>query len=331
MIRRVVAVCVALAAAAGACSSGTGSESPHERTGPRTPESSPARSPEPSTTAGDGAAPAGALRGRRICIDPGHDAYWGVGAAGRDAGGEVPVHPTEGIPLVEHELTLRTAYRLASLLEQHGADVCVTRNQAGALQIEPYDFSGDGQVRPDGVALEDGPERTQPRIDWANRFGAEVLVSIHFNSLDDPSTRGTEVYYSDTGNRAEDGRRLAEHLLGGVLAEMQAAGYSAVGRGVLSDRYQRYPPDIQARFRANNAVTIARNGFDPADCLECQRIGVLGNNPMSLHPGDYVGALVEVEFLSNPAAVDEFLLRPDSLAIVAAGLEAGVLNYFRSA
>lgn len=293
--------------------------------------SQPAPQPEGSTTAGDGAAPARALRGRRICIDPGHDAYWGVGAAGRDALGEIPVHPTEGIPLLEHELTLTTGYRLARRLEQQGADVCVTRNEAGALQIDPYDFSGDGQVRPDSVALEDGPERTQPRIDWANRFRAELLVSIHFNSLDDPSVRGTEVYYSDTGKRSEEGRRLAEHLLFGVLGQMQVEGYQGVGRGIRSDRYQRYPPDIQARFRRNNAVTIARNGFDPADCPDCQRVGVLGNNPMSLHPGDYVGALVEVEFLSNPEVVDELFLRPDALAIVAAGLEAGIVSYFRAA
>ena len=49
--------------------------------------------------------------------------------------------------------------------------------------------------------VEDTPERTQPRIDWANDFGAEIVVSIHFNGLDDRRVRGTEVYYTDGGSR----------------------------------------------------------------------------------------------------------------------------------
>ena len=65
------------------------------------------------------------LEGRRICIDPGHDANWAPGAVGRNYAGAVPVHPTDGVPLDEHELTLSVAYRLEALLEADGASVCV--------------------------------------------------------------------------------------------------------------------------------------------------------------------------------------------------------------
>jgi N-acetylmuramoyl-L-alanine amidase len=272
--------------------------------------------------------PAGRLVGKRICVDPGHDAVWGVGATGKDRQGQVPTHPTEGIPLFEHELTLSIAYKLVQLLVDEGAQVCVTRREDGSLQLEPHDFTGDGQVRPDGIALEDGPERSQPRIEWANQFGADVLVSIHFNGLADPTVRGTEVYYSDTGPRADDGLALANALLAALVEELGVHGHDAVNRGVRSDRYQRYPPDVQAAFRRNNAPTILRNGFDPADCPDCQRIGVLGNNPMSLNRGAYIAALVEIEFLSNPNVVEELLMRPDSIDIIATGLAKGLLAYF---
>lgn len=287
--------------------------------------------PSPETTAqaetGTGQATP-LLAGRRICLDPGHDSYWVVGAVGRDRTGRVPVHPTEGIPLHEHELTLRVAYKLKPLLEQEGAEVCVTRKEDGSMQIEPYDFTGDGQVRAAGVALEDGPERTQPRIDWMNRFGAAIAVSIHFNGLDDRTVRGTEVYFSDTGPNADAGRKLAETVLAALVEEMRAAGFPARARGVFSDRYQRYPTAVQERMIRQHAEIVRRNGFNPNNCPDCQRLMVLGNNPMLLTRGQYIGILVEVEFLSNPDAVETFIMRPDSLDLTAAALAKGIIRYY---
>jgi N-acetylmuramoyl-L-alanine amidase len=273
----------------------------------------------------------GPLAGRRVCIDPGHDGRWVPGATGRNQGGAVPLQPADRIPLHEHELTLSVAYRLKALLEAEGALVCVTRTpreEGGGLQVEPYDFTGDGRVRTAGQAVEDGPERTQPRIDWANAFGAEVLISIHFNGLSDPAVRGTEAYYTDAGARAADGRRLAAALVDGLLAEMAEAGYPGLRRGVFSDLYQRYSEEETRRLIANNQALIRANGADPAACRDCYRLLTLGNNPMSLHRGEYLGALVEVEFLSNPAVVEAFIARPDSLDIVARGLLRGTRTFF---
>jgi N-acetylmuramoyl-L-alanine amidase len=269
------------------------------------------------------------LSGRRICIDPGHDAHWVPGATGRNSSGAVPRHPADGIPLYEHELTLSVAYRLSDLLGAEGAAVCVTRrprDEGGGLQLEPYDYTGDGRVRV-GVA-EDAPERLQPRIDWANAFEADVLVSVHFNGLDDPRVRGTEVYYTVDGPRADDGRRLASQLLQALLDELRAAGFEAIDRGVRSDSYQRYSADETRRMIANNAAVIRANGADPSNCQTCYRLMTTGNNPMSLHQGRYVAAIVEVEFLSNPWVVETLILRPDSLDVIARGLAEGLRRYY---
>ncbi|MGD9798006.1 MAG: N-acetylmuramoyl-L-alanine amidase [Acidimicrobiia bacterium] len=290
------------------------------------PDRPPARAVVPAMPVVD--PPTSVLVGRRICVDPGHDAHWAVGATGYDSRGRVPVHPTAGVPLYEYELTLKVGYRLASLLQERGADVCITRKEDGTMQIEPYDFTGDGRVRTDGKALEDAPERLQPRIDWANRFGAEVLVSVHFNGAGDPSVRGTEVYYSDTGPREERGRLLAESLRRGVLDGLRDSGYVTIDRGVHSDRYGRYTPEVRSRSLRNNAAAIVANGADPARCADCLRLGVLGNNPMSLQMGTYVGALVELEYLSSPQAVETFLLRGDSIDVMAAALADGLVAYF---
>jgi N-acetylmuramoyl-L-alanine amidase len=273
----------------------------------------------------------GPLDGRRICIDPGHDAYWVAGASGRTRGGTVPWHPTAMIPLHEHELTLEVAYRLKMLLEAEGAAVCVTRKpreEGGGLQIDPYDFTGDGRVRTIGQAVEDESERIQPRIDWANAFEAELLLSVHFNGSEDQRARGSEVYFTDVDAEREERRMLAASVLAGLLSELRGAGHEVVDRGLRSDAYQRYTPEATRRLFAHNASAIRENGLDPANCPTCYRLLTTGNNPMSLHLGHYIGVLIEVEFLSNPDVVEGFLLRPDAFDVVAKGLLHGLRDYY---
>jgi len=276
-----------------------------------------------------GAEPSLPLEGRRICVDPGHDAKWAPGAVGRNYAGVVPVHPADGVPLYEHELTLSVAYRLKALLEADGASVCVTqrpREEGGGNHVEPADYTGDGLVRVSGV--EDTPERTQPRIDWANDFGAEILVSVHFNGLDDRRVRGTEVYYTDGGPREALNRLLATSLMDGTLSQLRDAGFDATSRGIRSDLYQRYSAEDTRRLLQNNASVIRANGYDPASCRDCLRLLTTGNNPMSVRPGTYVSALVEVEFISNPDVVERLIMRPDAFEVIAKGLERGVLAYY---
>jgi N-acetylmuramoyl-L-alanine amidase len=240
----------------------------------------------------------------------------------------VPTHPTEQIPLLEHLLNLKVAYRLAGLLETEGADVCVTRKVDGSLQIEPYDYTGDGQVRPDSVTKLDVGERVQPRIDWANQFGAEILLSIHFNGSVDSSLTGTEVYYSDTSPRAADASRLGSAVMSSLLAELASVGYAGHSRGVGSDRYPRDPQEVRAQLTRHYAAIIRSHGIEPDDCPQCDGLIPLGNNPFSLHLGTYTAALVEVEYMTNPDVVERLLLRPDVVDVVSRGLASGILAFY---
>ena len=183
---------------------------------------------------------------------PGHD-QMGSRRVGRNYASVVPI-PGRRRSAYEHELTLSVAYRLKALLEADGAAVCVTqrpRDEGGGNHVEPVDYTGDGLVRTSGV--EDTPERTQPRIDWANDFGAEILVSIHFNGLDDRRVRGTEVYYTDGGPREASNRLLASSLLDGTLSALRDAGFDATSRGIRSDLYQRYSAEDTRRLIQHNA------------------------------------------------------------------------------
>jgi len=107
-----------------------------------------------------GAPPA---RPRVIVLDPGH--------GGTDNGME-----NKRLGLKEKVLTLDVAQRLKKLLEARGYRVVLTRTD-------------DRQLGPDKAT------DFKKRAEIANRAGADLFVSIHFNSLyPDTKTSGTETY-----------------------------------------------------------------------------------------------------------------------------------------
>ena len=111
----------------------------------------------PSAAPGTPTPHAALNRPPRIVIDPGHGGSED-GAVGR--GG-----------LKEKDLTLEIAQRLGDLLSKRaGAEVIYTR-------------TGDLTVALDARAA------------VANQAGADLFVSIHANSSDDPAARGVETYY----------------------------------------------------------------------------------------------------------------------------------------
>ncbi len=112
-------------------------------------------------------------RPRIVAIDAGH--------GGVDNGME-----NAALGLKEKELTLDVARRLQRLLEQEGLRVVLTRKDDRALHPEKIkDFAMRAEV--------------------ANSAGADLLVSIHFNSLfPDTRTGGTEVYTFTRANQRSD-------------------------------------------------------------------------------------------------------------------------------
>jgi hypothetical protein len=97
---------------------------------------------------------------------------------------------------------------------------------------------------------------------------------------------------------------------------------------VRSDSYQRYDEAVLGRMTAQHAAIIRSNGARPEACAGCSRLATLGNNPMSLHMGAYAGALVEVDFLSNPEVVETLIMRADVFDLIASGLLRGLERYY---
>ena len=101
------------------------------------------------------AVPNGQLRGKTIVVDAGH-------------GGSDPGAIRDNIK--EKDINLAVALEFASLLRQYGAEVVLTRSDDTFVTL--YE-----------------------RADKANRTNADLFISIHANSHDNPTAHGIEVFY----------------------------------------------------------------------------------------------------------------------------------------
>lgn len=97
------------------------------------------------------------LAGKKICIDPGH-------------GGSDPGATNEEFELLESKINLDVSYALKSLLESSGAEVVLTRT---------------------GDTYKDNNER----YSFCNEEEATILLSIHTNSVVDPTWDGSMALY----------------------------------------------------------------------------------------------------------------------------------------
>lgn len=122
-----------------------------------------------------------------IVLDPGH--------GGSSVGCKIKYPYSE-----EKRLSLCTAYLTKRYLERQGYKVILTRYTDVNLSL--YD-----------------------RVKKANRFNAEIFVSIHFNSCPTPKVHGIEIYYSDDENnkREEASKKLAVSVLDSTLKHTGAA------------------------------------------------------------------------------------------------------------
>ncbi|WP_166397857.1 N-acetylmuramoyl-L-alanine amidase family protein [Rubrobacter marinus] len=116
----------------------------------------------------------GVLAGKKIVVDAGH--------GGGDAGAA-----NARYGLVEKDQTLDVSRRLKALLEASGATVYMTR-------------TGDGTLS------------NSDRYAYANRTGADILVSVHMNGSSDPAANYTTVLF---GKWRKD-KALAVALLDGL-------------------------------------------------------------------------------------------------------------------
>ncbi len=111
------------------------------------------------------------LSGKIIAIDPGH--------GGKDPGAVGP----SGLP--EKTVGLDIAFRLKTLLEQHGATVVMTRHDDSTVELAT-------------------------RVEIARDSRADLFVSIHNNASTDRSVHGTSTFYAETSLNTDRSKKLAE-------------------------------------------------------------------------------------------------------------------------
>lgn len=120
------------------------------------------------------------LEGRRIVIDAGHGGP-DPGAIGRSG-------------LEEADVNLAISLKLRDKLQAMGANVRMTRDT-------------DSSVAPPGSGKR---AELQARVDVANRWPAQLFVSVHSNSSVRPEVHGTEVYIARQSSEAS--RQMANHI-----------------------------------------------------------------------------------------------------------------------
>jgi N-acetylmuramoyl-L-alanine amidase len=162
--------------------------------------------PAPSSSAGKGA----------VFVDAGH--------GGKEIGASYKFE--DGTTLVEKDLNLKVATRLAALLREAGIGVTTSRTVDSQVN-NTRDLNNDTKVN-----LTDD---LQARVDAANAAKADLLISVHFNGIDDPSKKGTQTFYSEGRPFSDRNKMLAEMVQASLVRTISAAGYQTADRGATND------------------------------------------------------------------------------------------------
>jgi N-acetylmuramoyl-L-alanine amidase len=133
----------------------------------------------------------------------------------------------DGLVLREDALNLRVALQLQQLLQAGGYQVTLTRSSAAPVNAEERDLNGDG-----AVSLADD---LQSRVDLANRVGADLFVSVHFNGHPDLAHRGTYTFWNPQRPFADRSRALAERVQAGLVQALRRTGYDTPDHGARTD------------------------------------------------------------------------------------------------
>lgn len=124
------------------------------------------------------------LAGQVIVIDPGHGGPDG-GAVSRSG-------------LVEKEVALQVAFHLRDYLQQAGALVLMTRE--GDYDLARAQTRGYSRRK---------TEDLKRRASIVRESGADLFVSIHLNSFDNPRYRGAQAFFC---SKQEESRQLAQAI-----------------------------------------------------------------------------------------------------------------------
>jgi N-acetylmuramoyl-L-alanine amidase len=243
----------------------------------------PASTPQPTRDGQSTLTRALGLKIGRIVIDAGH--------GGHDTG---TIGPTG---LMEKDLCLDVALRLGKIIQQRlpGADVVFTRADDTFIPLE---------------------ERTH----IANEAKADMFISIHANSSQDPGARGIETYYLNLRGSAEAmevaARENATDDQG--IHELQDL-VKQIARTEKIDESKEFAEDVQdslSKRIQKTARTVKNRGVRKAPFVV-------------LIGADMPSILTEISFLSNPAD-EKMLKQPEHRQRVAEGIYQGVASYLQS-
>jgi N-acetylmuramoyl-L-alanine amidase len=243
----------------------------------------PTSSPQPTRDGNSTLTRALGLKIGRIVIDAGH--------GGHDTG---TIGPTG---LMEKDLCLDVALRLGKIIQQRlpSADVVLTRSDDTFIPLE---------------------ERTH----IANEAKADMFISIHANSSQDPGARGIETYYLNLKGSPEAmevaARENATDDQG--IHELQDL-VKQIARTEKIDESKEFAEDVQDSLakRVQKAARPVRNR------------GVRKAPFVVLIGADMPSILTEISFLSNPAD-EKMLKQPEHRQRVAEGIYQGVASYLQN-
>ncbi len=246
-----------------------------------------------------------------VGIDPGHGGCldWGV-----------PDPLERGTAFSEKTMNLAIATELRRQLEAQGISVVLTREGEDLLAGDDYpdlgchgapfrDVNGDSQSGFDRIGKTLIRDEGQARIDKVNVARADLLVSIHINSLyqDGVSFQiaATQTYYTDeTAWGVSASERLARLVQDAVVAAIAPlATYERQDRGIESRNFYVITPPL---------FTPTADRPDP---LTQPTRGVL-----------MPAILAEVGSI-NLAAEQDLLLSPEGQAAIAAGIAQAIGAY----
>jgi N-acetylmuramoyl-L-alanine amidase len=246
-----------------------------------------------------------------VAIDPGHGGCldWGV-----------PNPFQRGQEFSEKAMTLAIALELKRVLEAQGISVVMTRQADEALAGDDYpdlgchgppfrDVNGDGEAGFDPEGKNRTRDELQARLDLVNLARADVLVSIHINSITQNGVvfeiAATQTYYTDeTPWGVSATEPLAQAVQDGVVAALDpVAAYDRQDRGISAvNLYIVAPPlFVTTPDRPDPVKQPTRGALMPAILTEAGSITL--------------------------AAEAELLLSPDGQAAVAQGIAGALAAY----
>lgn len=242
-------------------------------------------------------APSGRDLHRTVFLDPGH--------GGPDPGAEAQA--PDGKLLQEKTLTLATALAMLPILRADGYHVVLARIGDGPVaRLVPGSLAG-GMYSLAGEHAD-----IQARIDCANAGGAEVLLSIHFDSYSDPSVGGVETAYDPDRPFSRQNYHFASLVQAAELNGFSRHGWNIPDRGVQTDSSLGTP-------------SLTPQAAAYGHLLE---LGPAAPGWLS-HPSQMPGALCEPLFLTDPgeAALAE---DPAALHVLARSFVRAIAQYFQT-